>query len=114
MYFPEEIWQIIKQYYIHDIKFHGKHLKSDIMCILNNEVVDELKELYNKTTHFDRRVPKITYSSKLKKYNYIKLKYAVPFPSYYRKNTNKCYLITEYLFNFTNNHSIVQHYYKYN
>ena len=113
MYFPEEIWQIIKHYYIHNIKVHGKHLSLNPIYLKYNNVVDELKKKYKKSIYFDERVPRIIYSSKLKKYHYVKLKYGVPCPSYYLKNSNKCYLLTEYIFNFTNSHSLVYQYYKY-
>ena len=44
MYFPEEIWQIIKHYYIHNISVHGKHLSSKPICIKYNNAVDEMKQ----------------------------------------------------------------------
>ena len=30
MWFPQELWVIIKDFLIHDIKKHGKHLKDDV------------------------------------------------------------------------------------
>lgn len=41
-YFPDDIWNNIQDFLIHDIKKHGKHLKNDIYIIQYNKVIKEL------------------------------------------------------------------------
>tara|TARA_X000000950_G_C13687976_1_gene566798 strand:- start:366 stop:746 length:381 start_codon:yes stop_codon:yes gene_type:complete len=36
-YFPDDIWNIIKDYLIHNITKHGKHLKNDIWINIYNQ-----------------------------------------------------------------------------
>lgn len=113
MFFPNDVWEIIKGCWFHNISLHGKHFKKDIFYLNYNKVVDELKNHFKKTIYFDQRISRITYTSKKKKYHYIKFTYGVPCPSYYKRRTRNCYLINELIFNFTGNHNLVYEYYKY-
>ena len=51
MYIINELWYEIKSFMFHDIKKHGKHLKTNDLYVKNyNEVVKACRQLLNLTT----------------------------------------------------------------
>ena len=82
IYFPDELWKIIKLFIFHDIKY-GKHLKNDKYILQYNNIIKTLPK---------RKIPKlgprIYYNSINTSFKYI---YHIPL-----KN-NKRYLIIEIL-----------------
>ena len=46
MWFPEELWNNIKDFLIHDIKKHGKHLKDDDNILTFNSCMNSIPRPY--------------------------------------------------------------------
>ena len=62
MDFPNEIWILIKDYFIHNILKHGKHLKNDKWISIYNQSISQLYSLI-----IPRCGPRIIYYEKSKK-----------------------------------------------
>ena len=109
MYFPDDVWNEIKMNIFHNILYHGKHLKNVKENQNFNNVMREFKLKYFRTVKING--PRISYSTKLKKYNYVTFNYGMPCPSYYSRRSNYCFIVKETLFNFSSNHLLINHYY---
>jgi len=91
MWFPEVLWVIIKDFLIHDIKKHGKHLKDDDNIVAFNSCMNLIPRPYP-----PRNGPRIVYSSVKKEFRMVTyLYYLAPFSNskYGKKNSIKCIIV---------------------
>jgi hypothetical protein len=106
MFFPEDIWEIIKDFIIHKIKY-GKHLKDDVYIKKFNKTIKNLPK-----RQIPRFGPRIMYIPKKNTYKnlylikiknkYIRIIITSPLPKdykehfdYYDKNIRKDYYLNE-------------------
>ena len=54
MYIYKDLWIIIKDYLIHNIKNHGKHLKNNNLILKKNEIIESLPK--KKIPHLGPRI----------------------------------------------------------
>jgi hypothetical protein len=73
MYFPDDLWLLIKSFKFHNIKTQGKHLKPDLYIKLYNFTLKLMPPLI-----FPRLGPKIIYSSAKNKDRFVKFIYLRP------------------------------------
>jgi hypothetical protein len=86
MYFPNDIWLLIKSFQYHNIKIHGKHLKNDPSVTSYNCVVKDIP-----TPKILPVGPCIVYCSQYKRPRLVKFIYCLPV---FRQNAYK--LVIEY------------------
>lgn len=104
VFFPIEIWNLIKTYIFHDIKLHGKHLKNDPHILNYNNIVKELpKPLISRIgqsiTYLrdkNRDVYTFKYYVNIHKNNFIPIIETMPIPN----NYNTFFKVYDYLFKF--------------
>jgi hypothetical protein len=78
MYLPDDIWNIIKDFLIHDISKHGKHLKDDIWIQKYNQCLKEFYPLL--VPRYGTRV--VYYQNKQERF----IKFIYNFPRKYDSN----------------------------
>ena len=91
MWFPEELWNNIKDFLIHDIKKHGKHLKDDDNILTFNSCMNSIPRPYP-----PKIGPRIVYNSVKKEFRIVTyLYYLSPFSNskYGKKNSIKCIIV---------------------